>query len=1006
MSMPTLRPIHVVFVHGLFSSAKVWTAFEDLIGRDPDLSFVTVHCFEYSSPVIRLRIDRRIAEIDDIADRLRTYLTTELSDARALVLVSHSQGGLVVLRFLARMLARGQGRDLARIRRIVMYACPNSGAEFLLSVRKLAVFWRNPQERELRPFVRAVVETQQTVLRAIVNAQGVSDNQCRIPIVTCGGISDKVVPPIVSTSVFPSNEIVDGDHFSVVRPADANSGSYRVLKTALLAAGNEQETSGTPAGSASGTPAGSAGGTAADANWMAAPEAGATSAGGGAALADAAGGGPALADAAGQRQNRVSVAPPFGRRDAQLQGRGSLIAAILSADQKPKVHVLVGNGGSGKSRLALEIAYRAEQAGWHVWWISVLRVNSCMREVANQLGAPESQVERAWRGAGSATDLVWRFLDASGRRWLLVFDNADEPQSLGPLNGPVSDGTGWLRLPSGDGMVIVTSRDRDEVTWGPWCALHPVLPLDDDDGASLLMELVGPVGGTFQQARSLSSELGGLPLALRGAAGYLNSVVSDNVWRGEAGIRNFEEYRAAVRQRFRAPLGTLNGDMDESLGLELMQEVSDLSLELLAHRGLTGAAPLLKLFACLSIAPIPYYVLLRNELMAESPLFTEFTALQRHTLLDGLANIGLVEPALLPGVDDPNLAHVFSLHPVIHGILRGDDDVHQRRTEYYGLNVRLLLAATDDLDPDYPENWTIWYLLAPHSIEVTRAVLFGVTRLADRRVIVSALRLARFTSRYLIVAGLIEPASEFVLAIIDNCRAFGFHEDDVEILALRHEKARIALERGDPRAAEEELRLVIAAREKALGANHPDTLASGHKLARAILEQGRFAEAEALLRSIVQAEQKVRGPEHSDTMVVRHSLARAILAQNRAAEAEDMCREILEVRYRLWSPATPETLFVRQTLARSLLEQGKVEEAEAEVRDALAVAEAHPDAPIALALRHTLTTVQLMEGRMAEAEAELASLLDDRRRVLGPSHPETERTADDLTKVRQERPGD
>ena len=946
--MVTPKPIHVVFIHGLFSSAEVWTPFKQLIADDPELTdFVTLHCFEYDSPFIRLRVDRRVAEIDDIADRLRTFLVTELHDAESIVLVTHSQGGLVVQRFLARMLWQGRGRDLARIKRITMYACPNSGSDFFLSVRKSAIFWRNPQERQLRPFERAVVEAQQTVLRAVVNAQGCTDTECYIPIAAYGGMTDKIVPPSVSTGVFPSSEVVDGDHFSVVRPVNRNASSYRVLKAALLATGRPEYAS----------------------------------------IA-------ARTEAPAERRGRVSVAPPFGRRDAPLQGRASLIASIMSSNDKSKVHVLGGLGGSGKSRLALEIAHRAQQAGRRVWWISVPLINRSMREVANQLGAPESEVERAWLGAGSATDLAWRLLDAVPEPWLLIFDNADDPQRLGPLGGLVSDGTGWLRKPANDnGMVIVTSRDRKEATWGSWSVVHPVLPLEIDDGAAMLMDRMDNLGGTYEQARLLSAELGGLPLALRAAADYLKSVINTKIWLGEENIKDFESYRAAVKRRFESPPGAHARDLKESLGLEIVQGVFDLSLELLVQRGLTRAAPLLKLFACLNIAPIPYHVLLGSNVLAESPLFTDFTAMKCHAVLHALADLGLVEPYVLKGSDDMHLTHVLSLHPLVQGILRDDEDVQERRTDYYGLNVRMLLAVTKDFDPDYPESWRIWDVIAPHAIEVSRSSLIGDRPLGDRSVIDSALELTRLTSRYLIVTGLLGPAHDLVLQVISNCTSFGFHEDDRQILALRHEKARIALERGNPETAEAEFREVIAGRKQILGENHADTLATGHKLAKAILEQGRWAEAEPLLRSIVLAENEVRGPEHSDTMVVRHSLARAILAQERAPEAEVMLRDILEVRNRIWSSTTPETLFVRQTLARSLLEQDKADDAEFEIRDALHEAAERPDAPEVMSLRHTLITVLLMKGRVADAVADLTTLLTDRRRVLGSTHPETERTS-------------
>lgn len=440
-----------------------------------------------------------------------------------------------------------------------------------------------------------------------------------------------------------------------------------------------------------------------------------------------------------------------------------------------------------------------------------------------------------------------------------------------------------------------------------------------------------------------------------------------------------------------------------------MRKVCDLSLELLARRGLTQAAPLLKLFACLNIAPIPYHVILDSALLAESPLFTEFTAMQRPTVLSGLEDLGLVNLDTLDTVADPDLAHVLSLHPVVHGILRSDESVGSHRADYYGLNVRMLLSVTQNSEPDLPENWATWDAIALHCMEAAKAALLGTPPLADRKVIVSALEVVRLTGRYLIVTGLLGPAHDLVVPIIDNCRSFGFHEDEAEILALRHERARIALEQGDPAAAEVELRDVRARRERVLGDNHPDTLASGHKLAKAILEQGRFAEAEPMLRAIVAAEQTVRGPEHSDTMVVRHSLARAILALGRTSEAEAEIRDILRVRAKHWSPANPETLFARQTLARSLAEQGKTipakaTEAEAEVRDALQVAASRPGAPITLALRHTLANVLLMQGRVPETITELTGLVADRRKVLGSGHPETLRTEELLARTRNETP--
>jgi hypothetical protein len=782
------------------------------------------------------------------------------------------------------------------------------------------------------------------VLDKIVNATESSETQCHIPIMPCAGTTDNIVPPTSATWVFPSKEIVDGDHSSIIKPRDGRASSFLVLKKALMHV--------------------------ADRTMRPEVESG---------------------EPPPERLTSVSIVPPFGRRDTPLQGREQQIHSIMADDAEPRVHLLIGLPGSGKSRLALEVAYRARQLDRRVWWVEVTRLNSCMRELANQLGASESQIEFAWRGEGSPPDLVWRLLDEFPEPWVLIFDNADDPRLLGPPDGPVSDGTGWLRpVDTENGMVVVTSRDHDQATWGDWHSQHLVKPLDEAEGAAMLMDRTGDMGGTREDARQLSIALGGLPLALRAAADYVKWVAGSKVWPGETGIRDFSSYLAAVKKRFESPPGI--GDLSESMGLEIVEHGFGLSLDLLADRGLPQAAPLLKLFACLSIAPIPYAVLMQDDVIAENSLFTRFTAGGQRAVLEGLDNLGLIELDVQEGISDRKLAYVLSLHPIVHGILRDDKDVQQRRADYYGLNLRMLLAATNAYDPDLPENWTMWNAVAPHAIETVRATLLGKPKLADQGVIVSALELARTTSRYLIMAGLLRPVETFLPPIIDECAIFGFDKNDREILALRHERGRMALERGDPEAAEAELRQVIAARKRVIGTDDPDTWASRHKLAKAILEQGRWGEAEALLRAIVDAENDIRGPEHSDTMVVRHSLARAILAQSRPYEAELMLRDILEIRYRLWSLKSPETLIARQTLARSLSEQGKWVEAESEVRTALAETADRPDSPASMFLRHTLTSALLGQGHTQEAHDVASALLRDRQRVLGADHPETERT--------------
>lgn len=233
-SAPTegYRPA-VVFVHGLFSSARTWRHFDLLIESDPDLARFSLLHFEYSSPKFNWNPLRRIPDFNVLADNLQTFLETEAADHTDLILVSHSQGGLVVQRFLSRMLSNARGKDLERIRRVVMFACPNSGSEILLAARRSVAFWKNPQERELRPINDSVADSQKIVLSRIIHARCIASDQCPIPIFAYAGESDNIVTTASARGVFPDTGILPGDHFSIIQPNSREHRAFRTLKMNL-----------------------------------------------------------------------------------------------------------------------------------------------------------------------------------------------------------------------------------------------------------------------------------------------------------------------------------------------------------------------------------------------------------------------------------------------------------------------------------------------------------------------------------------------------------------------------------------------------------------------------------------------------------------------------------------------------------------------------------------------------------------------------------------------------
>jgi hypothetical protein len=157
--------------------------------------------------------------------------------------------------------------------------------------------------------------------------------------------------------------------------------------------------------------------------------------------------------------------------------------------------VLAGMGGLGKSTVALAAARVARSQGWRVWWVTATDPTSLgggMLEVLCQLDAPDSVTRPVLEGAPAAAERAWDFLNsahAAGRRWLLVFDNADTPAGLAaPGTARPGDYTGWLR-PDPAGMVIVTTRIRDPGVWGAGVAFRELRPLDEMTAARVLGDL-------------------------------------------------------------------------------------------------------------------------------------------------------------------------------------------------------------------------------------------------------------------------------------------------------------------------------------------------------------------------------------------------------------------------------------------------------------------------------------------------------------------------------------
>jgi hypothetical protein len=185
--------------------------------------------------------------------------------------------------------------------------------------------------------------------------------------------------------------------------------------------------------------------------------------------------------------------PHFAFRDDVLADLDRRLAARGAATV-----VLYGAPGRGKTQIAVEYAYRHAAQYDAVWWIRAEEVGTLVEDLAAL--APGLGVRANARDLLGTASRVRAALE-QGRGWLLILDNAEQPQAIRPF------------LPTGgEGAILVTSRNPD---W-PFAVAVPLAPFGAEAAGQFLLNETKQVDTAA--AATLAQQLGGLPLALAQAA--------------------------------------------------------------------------------------------------------------------------------------------------------------------------------------------------------------------------------------------------------------------------------------------------------------------------------------------------------------------------------------------------------------------------------------------------------------------------------------------------------
>ena len=228
----------------------------------------------------------------------------------------------------------------------------------------------------------------------------------------------------------------------------------------------------------------------------------------------------ALADALRHSSAVRSTLPTPG---TPLVGRGAEIEEVrgLLRRDDPRLVTILGLGGSGKTRVAIEVARRAAQDGGEATFVSLAAATSVQAVTATILEA----LGVGWQGEHAEDALVAGLRTRSG---LLVLDNFEGAIEAAPLLARVLEAAPDLRL-------LVTSREPLRLQ-GEWLIDLGGLPVppagtEYDPGTFEAVELFvqqagrtapwfAPSAEDLEAIAEICRRLEGLPLAIELAASW------------------------------------------------------------------------------------------------------------------------------------------------------------------------------------------------------------------------------------------------------------------------------------------------------------------------------------------------------------------------------------------------------------------------------------------------------------------------------------------------------
>ncbi len=642
------------------------------------------------------------------------------------------------------------------------------------------------------------------------------------------------------------------------------------------------------------------------------------------------------------------------RRNPNFIGRDQFLRTLHQAFTAGSPQALHGLGGVGKTQLVVEYVYRYTADYDVIWWVRAEKPEM-LREGYADLAIQLRLSEHETHNQASMCKAVGRWLEQH-TGWLLVFDNAEDQDSLLPY------------LPRHTaGHILITSLNP---TWGAVGIAHHVTPFTSEEGEEFLLRHTKHTDQTA--ARCITQCLGDLPLALEQARAFIDEArmplteylqlmktsQQDLLQRGMAGI----DYPYTVATTW-------------EISMQRVQQQP-------------AASDLLSLCAFLAPDDIP------------RDLFRDGLAYLPGTLAATVANgVALNEAvAVLRRYSFlEREGDVFSVHRLVQAVTR-HRLAEDRRATWAEVAVRLLDSAFP-FNRDDDGTWSICARLLPHALAVvdhseklhvaaaeTIQLLNRVGEYLHSTEQFNHARQSmagRICQRALDLAEMTYGDTHPLVAVCANSLGLVFR-------ALgEREAARVAFERA------------LAINKETYGESDPSVAWVLTHLGLVLHDLGSLDEAFTTLQralEILEMNEETYGESDPSVAWVLTHLGLVLHDRGDSEEASTTLQQALKMNEETYGESHPRVAQVLTHLGRVLYDLEAWDESRTTFNRALEIDEGlyGPCDPVVASSLYNLGTILWKTGELAEARAALERALSIFTDSLGVEHPETDKTREAL----------